>query len=179
MKWFLYDRNLRRKRFKCFGEYSIEKLKQWCLAAFKTIVRVQVRTMENVTSSEWQFAEEVLKNSQKQPPEDFGRITRELLELKMCNFRILFWYELELVTFKIFGNVTGKHLCWTLFWIKMKVCNFIKKRLEYTCFSVKFDKFLRALISKSICERLLLNSNKARNRCTKKLPSKIKEEFVK
>ena len=33
-------------------------------------------------------------------------------------------------------------------------CNFMKKRLQHRCFPVKFTKFLRAPILKSICERL-------------------------
>ena len=34
--------------------------------------------------------------------------------------------------------------------------NFIIKRLQHRCFSVKFSKFIRAPILKKICERLLL-----------------------
>ena len=37
----------------------------------------------------------------------------------------------------------------------LQVCNFIKKRLQHRCFPVKFAKFLRTPILKSICERLL------------------------
>ena len=44
---------------------------------------------------------------------------------------------------KIFTNCTGKHLCRSLFLIKLKACNFIKKRLQYRCFPKKFAKFLR------------------------------------
>ena len=36
-----------------------------------------------------------------------------------------------------------------------KAWNFIKKRLQHSCFSVKFEKFLRTLL-KNICESLLL-----------------------
>ena len=39
---------------------------------------------------------------------------------------------------KNFEMFTGKHMCWSL-----KACNFIKKKLQHTCFSVKFAKFLR------------------------------------
>ena len=35
--------------------------------------------------------------------------------------------------------------------------NFIKKRLQHRSFHVKFAKFLRTPILKSICERLLLH----------------------
>ena len=41
--------------------------------------------------------------------------------------------------FKNFANFTEKQLSWSLFW----VCNFVKKRLQHWCFSMKFAKFLR------------------------------------
>ena len=44
---------------------------------------------------------------------------------------------------KNFTNFTGKQLCWHLFLMKLKGCNFIKKRLQLTCFPVKLVKFLR------------------------------------
>ena len=64
---------------------------------------------------------------QKQPPEVFCK--------KRCSYRN-------------FANFTGKHLWWSLFLIKLQVktWNFMKKRLHYSCFScfpVKFAKFLR------------------------------------
>ena len=43
----------------------------------------------------------------------------------------------------LFNKVTGP-----------QACNFMKKRLQHRCFPVKFTKFLRAPILKSICERL-------------------------
>ena len=52
-----------------------------------------------------------------------------------------------LMCFKIgvpiyFTNFTRKHLCWR----EHLICNFIKKRLKYTCFPVKFPvKFLKFL----------------------------------
>ena len=42
----------------------------------------------------------------------------------------------EIGLLKNLANFTGKHLCWSL-------CNFIKKRLQHRCFSVKFVKFPR------------------------------------
>ena len=39
---------------------------------------------------------------------------------------------------KNFANITGKHLCWSLFLIKLQVCrptNFIKRRLQHRYFS--------------------------------------------
>ena len=41
---------------------------------------------------------------------------------------------------------------------KLLACNFIKKRLQHTCFPVKFTKFLRTPILKNSCERLLLQT---------------------
>ena len=53
--------------------------------------------------------------------------------------------------FKTFVNFTGKNLCCSLFLIK-----FIKKRLQHSCFPVKFEKILRTPNLKNICERLFL-----------------------
>ena len=38
----------------------------------------------------------------------------------------------------------------------LRACKFTKKRLQHKCFPVKFVKFLRTLILKNMCERLLL-----------------------
>ena len=44
-----------------------------------------------------------------------------------------------------------------LLYAHLQACNFIKKRLQYWCFPVKFAKCLRTSVLKSICsERLLL-----------------------
>ena len=51
---------------------------------------------------------------------------------------------------KNFLNFTGKHLCWSLFLIKLQVWELTKKR----CFPVKFAYFLTTPILKNICERL-------------------------
>ena len=45
---------------------------------------------------------------------------------------------------KHFGIFTEKHLCWSLFLIKL----FVKKRLQNSCFPVN--------IAKNVCEQLLL-----------------------
>ena len=45
---------------------------------------------------------------------------------------------------------TGKHLCWSLFWIKLKA--FRIKRLQLRCFHVNIAKFLRTPILKNICK---------------------------
>ena len=45
---------------------------------------------------------------------------------------------------KNFATFTGKHLCQSLFLIKLQpnTCNFIKKRLWHRCLPVNFEKFL-------------------------------------
>ena len=58
---------------------------------------------------------------------------------------------------KKFGNFTGKHLCWSLFLIKLQAQSLVKKRLQHWCFPVKFAKFLRTSILKNICKILLLS----------------------
>ena len=58
---------------------------------------------------------------------------------------------------KHFANFIGKHLCWSLFLIKLqalRLATLIKKRLEHGCFPMKFVKILRTPILKNICERL-------------------------
>ena len=59
---------------------------------------------------------------------------------------------------KKFAHFTGKHLCQSLFLIKLQaqVCKFIKKKLQHQCFPVKLPKFLRISYFKNICERLVL-----------------------
>ena len=45
-----------------------------------------------------------------------------------------------------FAMFPGKHLCWSLFFNKyagLKVCSFIKNRVQNKVFPVKFAKFLR------------------------------------
>ena len=43
-----------------------------------------------------------------------------------------------------FANFTGRHLCWSFFFIDLQeVCSFIKKRLRHRCFPEEFTKFLR------------------------------------
>ena len=38
----------------------------------------------------------------------------------------------------------------------LRICNFVKKRLQNRCFPMKFSNFLRILILRNFCERLLL-----------------------
>ena len=57
-----------------------------------------------------------------------------------------------------FADLTGKHLCWSLFLIKLQGWgfNFIKMILQQICFPVKLAKFWRTPILKNICGRLLI-----------------------
>ena len=57
---------------------------------------------------------------------------------------------IENAALKNFGIFTEKHLCWSLFLIKMQACNFIKRRLQHGCFPVNIAKFLRTPILKNI-----------------------------
>ena len=57
-----------------------------------------------------------------------------------------------------FSSFTGKHLCWSLYLIKLQVFRpaTLLKRLQHRYFPVKFTKFLRTLILKNIYQRLFL-----------------------
>ena len=51
---------------------------------------------------------------------------------------------------KGFVNFTGKHLCWSLFFDKVtEACNFIKKRLQHSCFPAKFANFFRTFFCRT------------------------------
>ena len=59
---------------------------------------------------------------------------------------------LEAVTGGVLKNFvifTGKHLCWSLFLIKLQACTFIEKRLQHSCFPLHVKKFLRTPILKN------------------------------
>ena len=63
--------------------------------------------------------------------------------VRSCHLEMFF----KMDVLKNFTNFTGKNLCWNFFLDKvadLKVCNFIKKRLQHRCFPVEFHKFLRA-----------------------------------
>ena len=50
------------------------------------------------------------------------------------------------VVLQKFANVIRKHLCWSLFLIKLQafqICNFIKKILQHRCFPVISAKFFK------------------------------------
>ena len=56
---------------------------------------------------------------------------------------------LEAVTGGVLKNFvifTGKHLCWSLFLIKLQACKFIEKRLQHWCFPLHVKKFFRTPI---------------------------------
>ena len=58
---------------------------------------------------------------------------------------------------KHFVILTGKHLCWGLFFNKVashQACNLIKKRLQHRYFPVNIGKCIRIPILKHICKRL-------------------------
>ena len=66
---------------------------------------------------------------------------------------------LEAVTegvLKHFVIFTGKHLCWSLFLIKLQACKFIEKGLQHWCFPLHGKKFLKTPNLKNIREWLLL-----------------------
>ena len=45
--------------------------------------------------------------------------------------------------FKNFDIFTGKHLCWSVFLIKLQACIFMNKRLQHTWFSCEYCEILR------------------------------------
>ena len=68
----------------------------------------------------------------------------------------MFYKKAVIKNFSIF---TGKYLCSSLFLIKLRTLrssDLQKKRFQHKCFSVNIAKFLKKLILKKICERLLL-----------------------
>ena len=62
---------------------------------------------------------------------------------------------------KTYAELTGKHLCWSLFLIKFqgfRLVNLLKRDSETgVCFPVNLVKFLRTPILENICELLLLH----------------------
>ena len=62
------------------------------------------------------------------------------------------------VVLKHFTIYTGRHLYWSLFLIKLQgfsPATLLKRDSNSSCFPVNIAKFLRALVSKNISERLL------------------------
>ena len=61
---------------------------------------------------------------------------------------------------KDFAIFTGKRLCWSLFFKKLetfRVATLLKRDFNTVVFEISFEKFLRAPILKSTCQRLLLD----------------------
>ena len=60
----------------------------------------------------------------------------------------------------------------------MKACNFIKKKLQHRFFPVKFAKFLKTPILKTICEQLLLTYQSGGNvHTTECIPEENKYQY--
>ena len=65
---------------------------------------------------------------------------------------------------KYFAIFKGKHLCLSLFLMKLQACNFIKKRLQQRCFLVNITKFLRTHFFTEHLQWLLLSIHEWGNR---------------
>ena len=66
--------------------------------------------------------------------------------------------SIKIVVIQNFAIFTGKHLCWSLFLIKLQAFRatiLLKIRLKLRCFHVNIAKFLRTSILRNICELLL------------------------
>ena len=68
---------------------------------------------------------------------------------------------------KTFAKFTGKHLCWSLFLIKLQTlsagpqpCNFIKNGLQHRCFPMNLLKFLRLICRTPPVAASFFSSNK-------------------
>ena len=56
---------------------------------------------------------------------------------------------------KHFAALSRKHLCWSLFLIKLQAWSkFLKKTFQYRIFRMNIAKFSRTPISKNICKRM-------------------------
>ena len=75
-------------------------------------------------------------------------------------FFSLFFFSLDRSSHRrCFAN-SQKNTCGGAFFNRVasiQACNFIKKRLEHRCFSMKLAKFLRTPTLKNICKWLLLS----------------------
>ena len=84
-----------------------------------------------------QLKENTMLKLQKQPPEVFCE--------KRCSYEFRNIHRKATVLDSLFTKVAG-----------LKVCSFIKKRLQHRCFPVNIAKFLRTPILKNICKWLPL-----------------------
>ena len=85
-----------------------------------------------------------------------------MLLQELC-FQLLFQKQPPKVFYKkaatkMFAIFIEKHPCWSLFLISCRhtLATLLKRDSSHQCFPVNIAKFLRKLILKNICERLLL-----------------------
>ena len=70
--------------------------------------------------------------------------------------------------------LTGKHLCWSLFFNKnagLQSCNFLKKRLQHRCFPMNIAKFVRIPVMKNISRGLFERFPTSTNNITSNIGS--------
>ena len=105
---------------------------------------------------------------------EYGHFIRSVSLKANCHFKILQVKGLQYKCFKKqppevfynkavlknFSTLTGKYMRSSLFLIKLWHFRSATKRLQHRCFLVNIAKFLKKLILKKICERLLLNNVK-------------------
>ena len=74
---------------------------------------------------------------------------------------------LKISVLKNFANLTGKHLCWSLFLIQtlLDSVDSVKKRLQHRCYLVKLAKFLRwlFLLPEQLTNPVLTGNNFTKN----------------
>ena len=90
----------------------------------------------------------------------YPKTSKEFYHRKKFQKSIMHWrWSVKKTVLKNFVKLTGKHLCWSIFFNKntgLQACNFIQKRLKQGCFPDNIAKLLRITILKNVCERLLL-----------------------
>ena len=110
-----------------------------CPVCFTKIIAIsKMKSTTSVTCTELLKKRDLLNRKQKQPPER---------------------YSIENAVFKNLALVTGKILCWSLFFNKdvgLHAYKCMKKRLQCRCFQEKFVKFLKTPVLKNISEWLIL-----------------------
>ena len=84
----------------------------------------------------------------------FKQYIRKFLEAATARVLHVFFNKGILKNYAIF---TGKHLCWSLFFLMFQACNFIKKSLQQRYFPVNFAKFFRTHFFREHLRWLLLS----------------------
>ena len=72
------------------------------------------------------------------------------------------WCFIKKAVLKNFAIFTGKHLCWSLFLIQLRVfrsVTLLKRNSQHRCFPVNIAKFLRTPFFRNIWEQLLLDDS--------------------